>query len=73
MAAFEELCNCDKDHMAHKVKEITIWPFIKKNFLTPGPKSNYIGDDSQEEVHLTIVFWDMSLRTCDLRWALRDE
>lgn len=41
--------------------------------MTPGLKSNYIGDKSQEEAHLTIVSWDMSLRTCDLSWAFRDE
>lgn len=40
--------------------------------MTPGPKSNYIGDESQKEAHLTIVFCDMSLRTCDLNWAFKD-
>lgn len=59
MAAFEELCNCDKDHMAHKAKDIYYLALYKIIFLPPRPKSNYIGDDSQEKVHLTIVFWDM--------------
>lgn len=59
--------------MAYKSKGIYHLTLYRNNLLTPELKSNFTGDESQEEAHLTVIFWDMSLRVCDLSWALRDE
>lgn len=52
MSAFAESCNCDIDLMAYKVKEVYHLTLHRKNLLTPELKSNFMGDERQEEAHL---------------------
>lgn len=73
MSAFAELYNYAKDHTAYEAKDIYHLTLYRTNLLSSERKSNFAGDESQEEAPLTVIFWDMSLRVCDFSWALRDE
>lgn len=57
MVPLQSCVNCDKDHMAHKAKDIYYLALYRENVLSPRLKSNYPGDEIQKEAHLTMVFW----------------
>lgn len=65
------LQSCDIDHIALKARDVYHLTLYRKNSLTPEVKSNFLRDERQEEAHLTVIFWDMSLSMRDFSWALR--